>query len=134
MKRNGSAPIWEACRKGTLYKLAEHYIASCKDREEAADEAPKKGKQATGRFPNIAGFCRCHKVGFAELVRIEQEFPEQVEQLYMILEDEALNSGLPPPILSAYLKKRLGYERDGDTKECPPTEIRFEHDIFRDGE
>ncbi len=93
-----------------------------------------KGKRAAGRFPNLAGFCRSKAIGMDELARLEREFPEQLEQLYAILEDEALNSGLPPPILSAYLKKRLGYERDDASVGETPIEVRFAHDIFKDGE
>ena len=55
--------------------------------------------------------------------------------LYAILEDEALNSGLPPAVLSAYLKKRLGYDKElSDTLSDEHMTIRFEHNIFDDGE
>ena len=49
-----------------------------------------------------------------------------------ILEDEALNSALSPTLVSAYLKKRLGY--DGTEKRASSQlEISFEHDVFEDG-
>ena len=57
-----------------------------------------------------------------------------MEQIYLTLEDEALNSGLPPALLSAYLKKRLGYEKELQAVEEMPLQIQFEHDIFEDGE
>ena len=69
-----------------------------------------------------------------ELSSLCTEFPSEMAILFSVLEDEALNSGLPPPILSAYLKKRLGYEREFDTAtEGGEVRICFEHDIYADG-
>ena len=69
------------------------------------------------------------------LEALSNEFPEEINLLYAILEDEALNSGLPPAVLSAYLKKRLGYDKDNGADELGETmTIRFEHNILDDGE
>ena len=74
--------------------------------------------------------------GVRRMFELAKKYPEEIDRLYAILEDEALNSGLPPAVLSAYLKKRLGYDKDtpkNDGAEGQMT-IRFEHDIFSDGE
>ena len=51
-----------------------------------------------------------------------------------MLEDEALNSSLSPTLISAYLKKRLGYASDSSAESSEnQLQIKFEHDIFEDG-
>ena len=88
-----------------------------------------------GRFPNIAGFCRFNRTSVEELEELSGKYPMEIAQIYAIFEDEALNSGLPPAVLSAYLKKRLGYEKESRAKDASgQMSIRFEHDIFNDGE
>ena len=136
--KSGADALREVCRRGNIDRVLQRYIKGC--RPESGDSGGEDGtkrRTATkvmGRFPNLAGFCRHQKIGLDELRALAEEFPEQIERLYVTLEDEALNGGLPPPILSAYLKKRLGYDREEHVScEEPPT-IRFEHDIFSDGE
>ncbi|MBE6547206.1 MAG: hypothetical protein E7668_07235 [Ruminococcaceae bacterium] len=138
MKKSGGDLLWDACRKGKLDHLLEQYILSCKEENKEGAErtasSVRKGKRISGHFPNLAGFCRAKGISMETLAELEKEFPEQVARFYVILEDEALNSGLPPPILSAYLKKRLGYEREAAPSAGEAPEIRFEHDILKDGE
>lgn len=136
-QKSGTDALREVCRRGTIDRVLARYIKTC--RPEVGDTAEDGTKRRTankiqGRFPNLAGFCRHQGIGLEGLRALAEEFPEQIERLYVTLEDEALNGGLPPPILSAYLKKRLGYDRDeaGSTEEAPT--VRFEHDIFSDGE
>ena len=56
-----------------------------------------------------------------------------------ILEDETLNAALSPTLLSAYLKRRLGYadkaaKTEQNETECGLMRLVFEHDIEEDGE
>ena len=85
-------------------------------------------------FPNLAGFCRFLKISTSELEEVGKKFPEHYGRLLTVLEDEALNSKLSPTIISAYMKKRLGYDKDLPAQNNPQMEIKFEHDIFEDGE
>ena len=53
-----------------------------------------------------------------------------------VLEDEALNAELSPTVLTAYLKKRLGYGEKSEattSAECGQLRLVFEHDILEDG-
>lgn len=133
----GVSVLSDACRRSTLNRTLEKYIKSC--REDGDDElfgGGGRGRKTSGKFPNIAGFCRYYRIGIDDLSELAKKYPEEIDRLYAILEDEALNSGLPPAVLSAYLKKRLGYDKDtpkNDGAEGQMT-IRFEHDIFSDGE
>ena len=138
----GATSLREACRRNTLNRTLEKYIQSCRDpsdhdgRSDNTGAAPTRRRSTSGRFPNIAGLCRYYNMGIDDLESIAKEYPIEINRLYAILEDEALNSGLPPAVLSAYLKKRLGYEKESSkslTSEEQMT-IRFEHDIFDDGE
>ena len=136
-QRSGVASLRDACRRNNLNRILEKYIESCHRRETSDDEASskKRSKKSGGRFPNIAGFCRYYRVSIRDLDTLSGEFPEEINMLYAILEDEALNSGLPPAVLSAYLKKRLGYDKElSDTLSDEHMTIRFEHNIFDDGE
>ena len=48
---------------------------------------------------------------------------------------EALNADVSPTLLSAYLKKRLGYEKNAGSEICDgQLRVIFEHDITEDGE
>ncbi len=140
---SGGKRLSDACRRGTSYRILEKYIHSCRFHTESEEdeknentEKRAKAKRSRERFPNLAGFCRYLKISSEELEKIWEEYPVEIERLYAILEDEALNSDLPPAILSAYLKRRLGYEKETDDKESEsgPIQILFEHNIFRDGE
>lgn len=130
----GERELYNACCRNTIHRLLEKYILFCRDPSEPPlnDSGKKAGRH--DRFPNLAGFCRYLKIGTDRLEELAEEFPQEIDRIYLTLEDEALNSGLPPALLSAYLKKRLGYEREFDRGEDPPLRIQFEHDIFRDGE
>jgi hypothetical protein len=136
MKLNGGAQAFEdACRRGTLDRVLENYVQSCRstaDEEELSAKSSKK--RSNGRFPNLAGLCRYYRIGIDDLDAIAKKYPTEIDRLYAALEDEALNSGLPPAVLSAYLKKRLGYDKDIQADGCGEISVRFEHDIYEDGE
>ena len=133
-RKDGSArgleSLRRACKGKRLHTLLLHYLERCR----AEEETDEKGRTVGRRFPNVAGFCRSRGIGLSDLDTLSEEYPNEVDLLLTVLEDEALNAGLPPPILSAYLKKRLAYDRV--TKEGSPSAptVCFEHDIFRDGE
>lgn len=134
MKENrGFERMQTACRNQNVHVLLEHYIQSCYESSDDLSEQKKKSKRYS-RFPNLAGFCRQMRIGSRDLARLSEEFPEQIDRIYLSLEDEALNSGLAPALLSAYLKRRLGYERDFDKSEEQAVSVCFEHDIYGDGE
>ena len=134
MKENrGFERLQTACRNQNVHVLLEHYIQSCFESSDEPPE-PKKKNKRYARFPNLAGFCRQMRIGSRELERLAEEYPEQIDRIYLSLEDEALNSGLAPALLSAYLKRRLGYERDFDKAGEPSVSVCFEHDIYGDGE
>jgi len=134
----GVTALEDACRRSTLNRTLEKYIKSCReDTEDGLENSPPSKKRSSlGRFPNIAGFCRYYQIGIEDIDLLSQKYPTQIDRLYAILEDEALNSGLPPAILSAYLKKRLGYDKDHTQSAASEGQmsIRFEHDIYDDGE
>ena len=140
----GVSSLREACRRNTLNRTLEKYIQSCRDNSDTTDNdnssadsgsSVSRRRRSHGRFPNIAGFCRYYHIGIDDLEELANEHPMEINRIYAILEDEALNSGLPPAILSAYLKKRLGYDKDTAASPCEEQmTIRFEHNIFDDGE
>ena len=140
-QKGGVASLRDACRRNNLNRTLEKYIESChqppEDRDADPVDSPKKrrARKSGGRFPNIAGFCRYYRISIRDLDTLSREFPEEINMLYAILEDEALNSGLPPAVLSAYLKKRLGYDKElSEAISDEHMTIRFEHNIFDDGE
>ncbi|MBQ8849762.1 MAG: hypothetical protein IJ011_05490 [Clostridia bacterium] len=133
----------DTCRRDTLNKALEAYIQSCRcidefgtELSDASDGSGRgRSKRGAGRFPNIAGFCRYYRTGLEELETLADEFPEQIDMLYAFFEDEALNSGISPAVLSVYMKKRLGYDRElTRPSDDSPMTVRFEHDIYDDGE
>ena len=130
----GERVLRTACRRKQINQILEQYILSCRYEVEENEGERSRSRRSKDRFPNLAGFCRYLKIGTHELEMLSHEFPHEMEELYLTLEDEALNSGLPPALLSAYLKKRLGYEKELHTIEEAPLQICFEHDIFEDGE
>ncbi len=112
-----------ACSLGILPELAERYIEECR---------------SSGRLlPNLAGFCRhCGFEGHAP-ERLRRDYPESYAELCLIFEDEALNSKVSASVLSAYLKRRLGYdgaEVEQSPCELGPLKLIFEHDVLTDGE
>ncbi len=83
----------------------------------------------------MAGFCRHLGVGVEEFERQMRERQEEFDAMMAIFEDEALNSGLSPTLISAYLKHRLGYGEKAEEKTAAVGDVKliFEHDIFEDG-
>ena len=111
------------CEKGRLIKMAEKYIIHCLEPD-----------RKRSRLPNICGFFRWLKLSAAALDRLKSFHKDKYRTLLMIFEDEALNSALPPAVLTAYLKRRLGYDREDDEQSsAEPLQICFEHDILGDG-
>ena len=124
--------VERACLEERLDVLAEEYIDFCKS---AADADKKTSKKSAGRFPNVAGFCRYFRIGASEYECLAQKHPAEFEKLYAALEDEALNSEVSATILSAYMKKRLGYDREPE-REISDGQLKivFDHNIMEDGE
>ena len=124
--------IERACEEEHLETLAEEYIAFCKS---VSDAEKKPSRKSAGRFPNVAGFCRYFRIGATEYECLAQKYPAEFEKLYATLEDEALNSDVSPTILSAYMKKRLGYDRESE-REISDGQLKivFDHNIMEDGE
>lgn len=117
---------------GEITKLLEQYLLLCRTDGENDDGKKKKSKDAI--FPNLAGFCRFIGISTSELEAYGEKFSTEYERILTVLEDEALNSGLSPALVSSYLKKRLGYDGTNQAPKSPQLEIKFEHDIFEDGE
>ena len=133
-KRTGKEAFRDACQHGSTRRLLETYIKSCYEPSAAPSPEPRRIAKSTHRLPNLAGFCRYLAIGTEDFRRIADECPDEIAPLFAILEDEALNSALPPAVLSAYLKRRLGYDREDEEISAEPLQICFEHDIFGDGE
>ncbi len=130
-RKGGPEFLRDAFGRNKHTRLLEGYLRSCRP---GAGGDPKDH----GRFPNLAGFCRFLKIGTEELTALREEFPEACAYIYAVLEDEALNASLSPSLATAYLKRRLGYERESSDGERAPVEatqlaICFEHDIWQDG-
>ena len=125
------------CDAGLIDRLAEEYITSCRECEKQ-NTGEGASKKKTARFPNLAGFCRYTGISRERYERLSKKYPEQFCELETILEDEALNSDVSASVLTAYLKKRLGYSdsEKGDKTELDTGQMRlvFEHDIISDGE
>ena len=121
----------DACERGLLEAILEEYIASCR----LPPQTDKKGKVGVrgDRFPNLAGFCRYLGCSTEEWFSMEAKHPTECGRMRAILEDEALNATMSPTVIVAYLKKRLGYDKEAGDAEGGVT-VQFEHDIFRDGE
>ena len=115
-----------AVKEKTLPEHLEAYLLSC-------SQTASGDRHGTVRFPNLAGFCRFIKVSASELESFGRENPEIYGRILAILEDEALNSAISPTVISAYLKKRLGYEAVKHHTDQTQLEIKFDHDIFEDG-
>lgn len=133
-KRIGKERLRAACLHGSARRLLEAYIQSCHESSDELSSDTRRTAKVTRRLPNLAGFCRYLAIGTEDFRRIADEFPDEIAPLFAILEDEALNSSLPPAVLSAYLKRRLGYDREDEELPNEPLQICFEHDILRDGE
>ena len=125
------------CESGEIYGALEEYILSCstvKDDFNGQAKGSKKSETSKNSFPNLAGFCRFLKVSTLEFEQAALEYTTQCARILTVLEDEALNSGFSPNLISSYLKKRLGYDgTPKSTQADAQLQIRFEHDIFEDG-
>ncbi|MBR2353087.1 MAG: hypothetical protein IKA76_01110 [Clostridia bacterium] len=138
-KQSGRELLENAFRRKNYDRLLKKYIASCHPAsEEDGAILPRAPKKPEGRFPNLAGFCRFLHIGTEDLVDLSEKYPDAIAYVYAVLEDEALNSSVSPTLLTAYLKRRLGYDKENERKEkLLPTDpqpiIRFEHDIYGDG-
>lgn len=128
---NPAESILRADNGGNIINLLEQYVISC-NTESLKDNSKASSKSKQG-FPNLAGFCRFIKISASELESFGRENPEIYGRILAILEDEALNSAISPTVISAYLKKRLGYEAVKHHTDQTQLEIKFDHDIFEDG-
>ena len=74
-------------------------------------------------------------MGLEEIEALRRRSPEVWGRICALLEDEALNSDLSPTLLSAYLKRRLGYGEKSEhiDADCGQMTLVFEHDIAEDG-
>lgn len=132
MPDNKANPLERAAANGKLPFLLNRYLESCR---------PPPSSQAGGNaprvFPNLAGFCRSLRCGINAAEELRQSYPEVYDRLCAVLEDEALNYPLSPTVLTAYLKRRLGYADQpqpvSSVAECEQLRLIFDHDILEDG-
>ncbi len=113
-----------------LPRLVEEYVESCRP---PPDADPKKN---AGRLPNLAGFCRYLGCALSDIQCLRDTNVRLFDRLCAVFEDELLNHSPSPTIMSAYLKKRLGYaEENADERSvaCQQMNLIFEHDIEEDG-
>ena len=109
------------CIRSSARKLTEQYIEFCLSSE------PQ-------RLPNISGFFRWLKLSAAARDHFISAHADEYQTVKMIFEDEALNSPLPPSIVSAYMKQCFSREDDAEERKTGEITLLFEHDIRRDGE
>lgn len=124
-----SETLEEIVENGRLDRSIHAYLKTCR---------PDEGDKKSGRFPNLAGFCRRFGVGLSAVERLRSTHPDAVDYLLAVLEDEALNAPvLSPTVVGAYLKRRLSYgdkaSPDVSSTDCGETRVIFEHDIAEDG-
>lgn len=115
--------VEKLCEKRSPERKAEQYITFC-----LSSDPP--------RLPNMAGFFRWMKLSAEARDHFKTAYPEIYRTVKMIFEDEALNSPLPPSIVSAYMKQ-LFSDDDGESvtnEESTGLTLFFEHDIEHDGE
>ena len=122
-----------AAASGEMKKYLHQYLRSCRP------PSGGEGKKTAGKFPNLAGFCRWLGCGVSEIETLRLTHPEAADRLIAVMEDEALNNGagVSPTLLTAYLKRRLGYASERAEAvaqtECGEMRVVFEHDIEEDG-
>lgn len=109
------------------------------DRQPSGRRTKSARKDGEGvRFPNVAGFCRYLGIGTEQYMQLAQQYRNETGQISAAFEDEALNSGISPPLLGAYLKLRLGYDPQASPKKenegAGQLKVVFCHDIISDGE
>ena len=125
-KKDDNSIIDGICIKGSLIRMAEKYIKFCLT---ANEDRP--------RLPNICGFFRWLKLGACALDLLKQKYPDKFRTLQMLFEDEALNSPLPPSIVSTYMRQQAftDLSENGQTadKEGENITVVFDHDIISDG-
>ena len=131
---NSAESILQAINGGELTALLNQYLINCHTEQAEEKSDGKKKSRREAPFPNLAGFCRFIGVSTSELESFGKNHPYEYGKILTVLEDEALNSGLSPALVSAYLKKRLGYDGARLNESSSQLEIKFEHDIFEDGE
>ena len=123
------------CKNDLLLPLAEQYVKECS--REGEGQTVGKRKETSGRFPNLAGFCRTLCTGLFWIDALKSEYPEQYGALCALFEDEALNSSQSATVISAYMKEHLGFGEGKKESEgaCMSGDIKliFEHDIYEDG-
>ena len=131
--------IWEDA--DALMEQLNAYLSFCRQAREDGVEARGRGKGGKdGLFPNLAGFCRWMGGGLADAEALRTVNARLYGRIGAILEDEALNADLSPTLLSAYLKRRLGYgDSEGGAKSTAvpgdgeQLRLVFDHDILEDG-
>ena len=143
MNLTGGSPS-ELCEEQCLEDLLQSYVDYCSAssdgectefNESTTTKSNRRKSSKKTVFPNLAGFCRYLGIATEELEEIARKYPTEYRRILTVLEDEALNSGLSATLLSAYLKKRLGYEAPlRPASASSQLQICFEHDIFEDGE
>lgn len=138
----------ELCKERRIDIALADYLKACsqsfvgeKDAASIAPDEQTNRKAQRGKpspkvcFPNLAGFCRYLGIGTGELESFGVAHPEEYGRILAVFEDEALNSGLSATLVSAYLKKRLGYDSSHRSSlEAAGLQVSFDHDIFEDGE
>ena len=131
---NPAESNFEALYGGNITTLLNKYLLQCQADSTEEETESKRKKRKDSHFPNLAGFCRFIGISTSELEAFGKNHPSEYSKILTVLEDEALNSGASPALVSAYLKKRLGYDGLSIKEADPQLEIKFEHDIFKDGE
>ena len=130
--------ISDLCENGQIYGELKEYLIYCNEQSSDTENLSKSSKKQSSHFrsfPNLAGFCRYLGASILEFEEASRDYPDESARILTVLEDEALNSDRSTNLISAYLKKRIGY--DAPTKAaCGDTQLQisFEHDIFEDGE
>ena len=129
-------PLAKAFHSGLLRRMLEEYVALCHPPAKPDESRPRTRTSASSgdRFPNLAGFCRFLGCSTEEWLAMERDHPIPFGRLRAVLEDEALNATLSPTVIGAYLKRRLGYDNPTDSRAGEHLTVRFEHDIWEDGE
>lgn len=128
MIRKQKNPFLLAVKHRTLSAKLAEYLDLCR-----ADT----GEKSRNAFPNLAGFCRHLGCGTSAFDDFQAADPDSADWIRAVFEDETLNLSLSPTLLSAYLKRRLGYADKAKGEEiaadCGEVKLVFEHDILEDG-
>lgn len=118
-----------SAKQKRLLMLLDEYVDACRPPPEADT------KKASGKFANLAGFCRFLGCGISHLQKLCTDVPRLYDLICTTLEDELLICSPSPSLLSYYLKKRLGYDEKEETSSasCGQMRLVFDHDILEDG-